>query len=159
MSKWILSSMLVAAVAVVATGCTADTPSSTSGTTTAQVGATDGHDHGDATFVAFCGTCGHGVEGDVADHKCDTDHATCKCGFHKGSELCCKEIADGEGKFFCAKCGEEAGTESCCKEDAEKCEKCGLHKGSALCCKLAKADDDHAEEDESTDEAPEDTEG
>ena len=100
------------------------------------------------TFTSYCGDCGHGITGDFADHTCDTEHGKCEnCPFHKGSELCCKDVKETAGKFFCAKCGHEAGTETCCKEGAETCENCPFHKGSELCCKLEKADD-------SSDDAP-----
>ena len=106
------------------------------------------------SLTAYCGSCGHGVTGDVADHKCDTEHATCEnCPFHKGSELCCKGVEDAAGKFFCAKCGDEAGTEGCCKEGAETCDNCPFHKGSALCCKLNGTADTAASEEPASDEA------
>lgn len=103
------------------------------------------------SLTAYCGNCGHGVSGDVADHQCDTEHATCEdCPFHKGSELCCKGVKETPGKFLCAKCGEETGTENCCKDGAETCDNCPFHKGSALCCKLDKAADTDAAQVEAT---------
>ena len=94
-----------------------------------------------ATLTAYCGTCGHGVTGEVNDHQCDTVHATCEnCPFHKGAELCCKGVQDTAGKFYCVSCGDEVGSGTCCQKDVEICDNCPFPKGSALCLQF----EDHA---------------
>ena len=87
----------------------------------------------------ICGQCG----GEAKEACCDSakEAGMCsKCGFGKGTFLCCSKAEKIEGAY-CGKCGAVAGSDTCCKGD--KCEKCGLNAGSALCCKLKSGEEGH----------------
>ena len=187
MNKWKPVCTMVALLSVVAWGC--NKPSSTKITKVPdQAAAATHHDHGDhdhaghdhaghdhaghdhaghdhgaeGSLTAFCGDCGHKFlyVSTTAQHKCDTDHEICDCGFHKGSDLCCKIEGDFAGSFLCGKCGDVVGSEKCCIEGATICE-CGFAKGAPLCCKLVASTaadepaDEPAESDAEADEISE----
>lgn len=103
------------------------------------------------TICASCGSaeCTKGKVG-----ECDSDAEKCACGFHKGSELCCKdESLKPKDGLYCAKCGFVAKSDDCCKKGAEACS-CGMHEGAPLCCKLKKdghEGHDHDGDDHGTD--------
>ena len=98
----------------------------------------------------LCSKCG---EESGSDKCCDDSIATCDCGFHAESPLCCNKGGikpTEEAGEYCS-CGNLKGAENCCS-GASACG-CGYEHGSTLCTAMCgehshgDEDDDHEDDD------------
>lgn len=80
--------------------------------------------------IAHCSKCG---EEAGSEKCCDDSVASCECGFHEGTDLCCNKgkIKPTEEKGTYCSCGFTEGSEKCCKSD-DMCS-CGYAHGSEMC--------------------------
>lgn len=87
--------------------------------------------------LVVCPECGE-IKGSKACRNPDAPKCE-KCGLHKGSIGCCRDLKPQKGEkdvVLCPMCGEVKGSKACCRPDATKCSVCGMIKGSPGCCKL-----------------------